>query len=56
MFLAKEYGFRVTAADLWSDPDENRRFFSQAGLTGDQIVPIKADATGLPFAPRPSTP
>lgn len=52
MFLAKEYGFRVTAADLWSDPDENRRFFSQAGLTGDQIVPIKADATGLPFAPE----
>ena len=52
VFLAKEYGFRVTAADLWSDPDENRRFFSQAGLTGDQIVPIKADATGLPFAPE----
>ena len=52
VFLAKEYGFRVTAADLWSDPEENRRFFSQAGLTGDQIVPIKADATGLPFAPE----
>ncbi len=26
-FLAKEYGFTVYAADLWSEPEENRRFF-----------------------------
>lgn len=49
IFLAKEYGFRVTAADLWSDPEENRQFFAQAGLTQAQIVPVKADATALPF-------
>lgn len=50
VFLAKEYGFRVFAADLWSDPSENMRFFEEMGLTSQQIIPIKADATALPFA------
>lgn len=50
VFLAKEYGFRVFAADLWSDPSENMRFFEQMGLTSEQIIPIHADATDLPFA------
>lgn len=27
VFLAKEYGYTVYAADLWSDPEENRKFF-----------------------------
>ena len=27
VFLAKEYGFTVYAADLWSDPEANRRLF-----------------------------
>ncbi|MGM9551509.1 MAG: SAM-dependent methyltransferase [Clostridia bacterium] len=49
VFLAKEYGFRVYAADLWSDPEENRRFFSEMGLTENEIIPVKADATQLPF-------
>ena len=49
VFLAKEYGFRVYAADLWSDPAENRSFFNEMGLTEDQITPVKADATELPF-------
>lgn len=49
VFLAKEYGFRVYAADLWSDPEENRRFFAEMGLTDEQIVPVKADAEALPF-------
>lgn len=49
VFLAKEYGFLVYAADLWSDPDENRRFFREMGLTDEEIVPVKADATDLPF-------
>ena len=49
VFLAKEYGFRVYAADLWSDPEENRRFFTDMGLTNEQIVPVKADAGALPF-------
>lgn len=49
VFLAKEYGFTVYAADLWSNPDENRRFFDEMGLDDRQIVPVKADATALPF-------
>ncbi|MBQ1788858.1 MAG: class I SAM-dependent methyltransferase [Oscillospiraceae bacterium] len=49
VFLAKEYGFRVYAVDLWSDPEENRRFFAEMGLTDEQIVPVKADAEALPF-------
>ena len=50
VFLAKEYGFTVYAADLWSDPEENRAFFRQMGLTDEQIIPVKADAEALPFA------
>ena len=49
VFLVKEYGFRVYAADLWSDPAENRKFFDSMGLTEEQIVPVKADAEHLPF-------
>lgn len=49
VFLAKEYGFTVYAADLWSDPEENRLFFRRMGLRDDQIIPVKADATNLPF-------
>ena len=50
VFLAKEYGFSVYACDLWSEPEEHLAFFSEMGLTGEQIVPVKADATtGLPF-------
>ena len=49
VFLAKEYGFRVYAADLWSDPEENRKFFHEMGMTDDQLIPVKADAEALPF-------
>ena len=49
VFMAKEYGYTVYAADLWSDPEENRRFFREMGLGDNQIIPIKADATALPF-------
>lgn len=49
VFLAKEYGFKVYAADLWSDPEQNRAFFAEMNLTDDQIIPVKADATDLPF-------
>lgn len=49
VFLAKEYGFTVYAADLWSEPEENRKFFSEMGLSDTQIIPVKADATELPF-------
>lgn len=49
VFLAKEYGFKVYAADLWSDPCENAQFFETMGLCEEQIIPVKADATELPF-------
>ena len=52
VFLAKEYGFTVYAADLWSDPEENRKFFDEMGLDPAQIIPVKADATALPFEPE----
>lgn len=49
VFLAKEYGFKVYAADLWSDPQENALFFEEMGLDREQVIPVKADATDLPF-------
>lgn len=49
VFLAKEYGFTVYAADLWSDPEENRAFFREQGLSDDRIIPVKADASALTF-------
>lgn len=49
VFLAREYGFTVYAADLWSDPEENRKFFDSMGLSSEQIIPVKADASALPF-------
>ena len=49
VFLAKEYGFKVYASDLWSDPDENQKFFTEMGLTKDEIIAVKADAENLDF-------
>lgn len=50
VMLTREYGLITYAADLWSDPSENMRFFEEMGLSNRQIVPIKADANELPFA------
>lgn len=49
VFMAKEYGFKVYAADLWSDPEENQKFFTEMGLSKDKIISVKADALELPF-------
>ena len=49
IFLVKEYGFKVYAADLWSDPEENRKFFHEMGISDEELIPVKADATDLPF-------
>lgn len=49
VFLAKEYGFTVYAADLWSDPAENQKFFDSMGIPKGQLIPVKADAEHLPF-------
>ena len=48
--MAREYGYVVYAAALWSDPSVNMRFFEGCGLTNRQVTPLKADATALPFA------
>ena len=48
-FLAKEYGFTVYAADLWSDPESHYPLFESFGLSREQCMPVKADANDLPF-------
>ena len=47
VFLAKEYGFKVYATDLWSEAQENQKFFAEMGLTEQEIIAVKADATNL---------
>ena len=49
VMLAKEYGFKVYACDLWSDPKDNEKFFESMNLSKEQIIPLKADACALPF-------
>lgn len=49
VFLAREYGFRVCAADLWSEPESHLPFFESMGLDAGRINPVKADANDLPF-------
>ncbi len=50
IFLAKEYGLQVIAADLWISPTDNWKRFTEMSLTARQILPIKAEAHELPFA------
>ena len=49
IFLAREFGVRVVAADLWVAPTENRERIEEAGL-GESIMPMLAEAHDLPFA------
>jgi len=49
LFMAKEYGFKVYASDLWSEPRENQAFFASEGLSESDILAVKADAEALPF-------
>ncbi len=50
IMLAKAYGLKVFATDLWITPTENKQRFDEAGLTREQIVPIGAEAHALPYA------
>lgn len=50
IFMVKEYGLKVFAADLWVSPTENKKRFDGMHLTTQQIIPIKAEAHELPFA------
>ncbi len=50
IFLAKEFGARVWATDLWIDATSNaRRDPSEAGVE-DLVTPIHSEAHALPFA------
>jgi cyclopropane fatty-acyl-phospholipid synthase-like methyltransferase len=49
IFLAKEYGVKVFATDLWIDATENYARFKAMGLE-DQIIPVHAEAHNLPYA------
>ena len=49
IFLVKEYGFKVYATDLWSNPEDNKKFFEEMGLSEEEIIPVKMDATDLKY-------
>ena len=50
IFLAHEFGVRVTAADLWIPAEENLQRIEAAGMA-ELVVPIWAEAHSLPFEP-----
>jgi len=51
IFLAREFGVRVWAADLWIAPTDNLARIEQAGVS-DLVFPLRAEAHDLPFAER----
>jgi SAM-dependent methyltransferase len=51
VFLRREFGVQVWAADLWFSVSENLRRIRDAGVE-DGVFPIHADARALPFAPE----
>lgn len=55
IFLAREFGVEVWAADLWVSPSENYERIRDAGLLapashGGRVIPLRSDAHKLPFA------
>ena len=51
IFLAEQYGVTVHAVDLWIDADDNLKRITACEL-GERIIPLQAEATGLPFEPE----
>ena len=49
IFLAREFGAQVFAADLWISPTENLGRIREAGLA-DQVAPLRIEAHQIPFA------
>src|SRR5262249_10278680 len=49
IFLHKEFGAQVWAADLWFSASENLRRIRDAGA-GEGVFPLHVDARCLPFA------
>ena len=50
IFLAREFGAEVTAADLWVPAEENRARIEAAGVS-DLVTAVHAEAHALPFEP-----
>jgi SAM-dependent methyltransferase len=50
IFLRREFGVEVWAADLWFSAAENIQRIRDAGA-GDGVFPLHVDARALPFAP-----
>jgi SAM-dependent methyltransferase len=48
IFLAREFGAQVWAADLWISPDHNWRRAREAGV-GSVVFPLRTEAHALPF-------
>ncbi|MEV5121858.1 methyltransferase domain-containing protein [Streptomyces decoyicus] len=48
VFLAREYGAQVVAADWWIAPEDASAVFTKAGV-GDQVTAVRAEAHSLPF-------
>jgi SAM-dependent methyltransferase len=51
IFLRREFGVQVWAADLWINPSENIQRINDAEV-GDAVFPLHVDARSLPFAPE----
>jgi len=49
VFLAREFGVQVVAADLWVSPDDAAAVFLDSGVA-DLVQAVKAEAHTLPFA------
>lgn len=49
IFLHREYGVQVWAADLWFDATENMQRIRDAGVERN-VFPLRTDARALPFA------
>jgi SAM-dependent methyltransferase len=49
IFLAREFGVQVWAADLWIKPTESWHRVVEAGVA-DRVFPVHAEAHQLPFA------
>lgn len=49
-FLARHWGVRVVAADLWGNPTDALATSARLGLGARDVLPVHADACDLPFA------
>jgi SAM-dependent methyltransferase len=51
VFLAREFGVRVYAADLWVPAEDAEAVFAAAGVS-EQVHAVRAEAHALPFEPE----